>query len=150
MQGKLIGEIARELGVHPGTLRYYEALRILPTPRRSPGGYRLYDGEFQQRLVFIANAKSLGLTLREIRQIITARNGSGFPCDSVRALLSGHVRVIDRHIARLQALKSDLKDILSRSRKRPDGSAAARYAVCPMIEWVPGGRRTLMSGGGAR
>lgn len=26
MQGKLIGEIARELGVHPGTLRYYEAL----------------------------------------------------------------------------------------------------------------------------
>ncbi len=150
MQGKLIGEIAKELGVRPGTLRYYEALRLLPTPRRSAGGYRLYDGESQQRLVFIANAKSLGLTLREIRQIITARRSGRLPCDSVYTMLSDHVRNIDQQIARLQALKSDLQVILSSYRKRPDDPEAARHAVCPMIETVPGGRRTLTNGGEAR
>ncbi len=150
MQGKRIGEIARELGVRPGTLRYYEALRLLPTPRRSAGGYRLYDGESQQRLVFIANAKRLGLTLREIRQIITARHSGRLPCDSVRTMLSDHVSNIDQSIARLQVLKSDLQTILKSYRTRPDGRAVTRHAVCPMIETELGGCRTRTNGGGAR
>jgi DNA-binding transcriptional MerR regulator len=50
MEGKRIGEIDKELGVRPGTLRYYETLGLLPMPRRSRTGYRLYDGEVQQRL----------------------------------------------------------------------------------------------------
>jgi MerR family transcriptional regulator, copper efflux regulator len=150
MQGKLIGEIAKELGLRPGTVRYYEVLHLLPTPRRSAGGYRLYDGESRQRLVFIANAKSLGLTLREIRQIITVRNSGRFPCDSVRTMLLDHVRSIDQQIARLQVLKSDLQAILSASRTRPGSREAVRDTVCPMIETVPGGRRRLTSGGEVR
>ena len=150
MKGKLIGDLARELGVRPGTLRYYEALRLLPTPRRSGGGYRLYDKESQERLGFVANAKRLGLTLREIRQIITARSGGRFPCDSVRTMLLDHVRTIDQEIARLQALKSDLQAILSSSHRRPDGRAVTRHAVCPLIETVPDRRRKRMDGGGAR
>ncbi len=150
MEGKLIGEVAKELGVRPGTLRYYEALRLLPTPRRSGGGYRLYDGQARQRLAFIANAKSLGLTLREIRQIITARSSGRLPCDAVRPMLSEHVRNIDQQIARLQALKSDLQTILSSSHKRPNGRAVTRHAVCPLIETLPSGRRTRTNGGGAR
>ena len=149
MQGKLIGEVARELGVSPGTLRYYEALGLLPIPRRTGGGYRLYNGESQQRLVFIVNAKSLGLTLREIRQIINARRRGRLPCDSLRTMLSDHARDIDQHIARLRALKSDLQAILSTSRKRPGDRTVIRHVVCPMIESVPGSRRTLMNGGGA-
>jgi len=150
MEGKLISEIAKELGVRPGTVRYYEALRLLPTPRRSAGGYRLYDGESRQRLVFIANAKSLGLTLREIRQIITARSGGRLPCDSVRTMLSDHVRNIDQQLVRLQALKSNLHAILRSHHKRPDGRAVTRHAVCPMIERVSGGRHTHTNGGEAR
>jgi DNA-binding transcriptional MerR regulator len=136
--------------MRPGTLRYYEALGLLPTPRRSVGGYRLYDGETQQRLTSIANAKSLGLTLREIRQIITARNGGRLPRGSVRTMLSDHVRNIDQHIARLQELKSDLQAILGSYRKHPSGREAPWHTVCPLIESVPGGRRTLLKEGGTR
>lgn len=75
MEGKLIGEIASEAGVRPGTLRYYEALRLLPVARRSRGGYRLYNEQAGRRLAFITNAKSLGLTLREIRQVIAQSDG---------------------------------------------------------------------------
>ena len=150
MEGKLIGEIAKELGVRPGTVRYYETLRLLPTPRRSAGGYRLYDGESRQRLVFIANAKSLGLTLREIRQIVTVRQSGRLPCDAVRTMLADHVRGIDQQIARLQALKSDLQTIFKSYRTRPDSREAIRHAVCPMIETVSGGCRTRTNGGGAR
>jgi DNA-binding transcriptional MerR regulator len=149
MEGKLISHIATEFGVRPGTLRYYETLCLLPTPRRSAGGYRLYDGESQRRLVFIANAKSLGLTLREIREILTAGRSGLLPCESVRSMLSDHVRHIDQQMARLQALKSDLRTILRSYRKRP-GGAATRLAVCPMIETLHRGQCTLANGGGAR
>ncbi|MHB8732072.1 MAG: MerR family DNA-binding protein [bacterium] len=83
--------------------------------------------------MFIANAKSLGLTLREIRQIIIARSDGRLPCESVRTMLSDHVRKIDQQVARLQALRSDLRSLLTSYRKRPKRSAATR-TVCPMIE----------------
>jgi DNA-binding transcriptional MerR regulator len=150
MDGKRIGEIAKELGVRPGTLRYYETLRLLPVPRRSAAGYRLYDGEARHRLVFIFNAKSLGLRLREIREIIALRNDGSCPCDAVRTMLSAHVREVDQHIARLQALKADLRVILRSSRTRSRHRELGGHAVCPMIETVPGDRRTLTNGGVVR
>jgi len=150
MQDKLIGEVASELGVRAGTLRYYEALRLLSAPRRSASGYRLYDAEARRRLVFIANAKSLGLTLREIRQIITARSGSRYPCDSVRAMHSSHVREIDQQITRLQALKLELETIVRSSRTRVSRREAPRHAVCPLIETMRGSRSRLTNGGAPR
>lgn len=147
MDVKLIGEVAKEFGLRPGTLRYYETLHLVPTPKRSAGGYRLYDGESRQRLGFIANAKSLGLTLREIRQIITARSAGRLPCGSVRIMLADHVRQIDQQVARLRALKFDLRAILSSSRTRSHGGTDNQHSVCLMIETMPRLRRRLTKGG---
>src|SRR5579859_6401541 len=107
MPEKLIGQVAKEFGVNPRTLRYYETLRLLPSPRRSSGGYRMYDHETERRLVFISRAKSLGLTLREMQKVLAAMNGGKMPCRTVAQLLSDHVSRIDEQIARLRSLKSD-------------------------------------------
>jgi len=37
-----IGELAAELGLNPKSIRYYEAIGLLPTPARTEAGYRLY------------------------------------------------------------------------------------------------------------
>ncbi len=37
-----IGELAGELGLNTKTIRYYEEIGLLPAPRRTPAGYRLY------------------------------------------------------------------------------------------------------------
>ncbi len=37
-------DIARAVGVHPNTVRLYEAWGFLPPVPRSPKGYRLYTG----------------------------------------------------------------------------------------------------------
>ncbi len=49
-------EIAREVGVHPNTVRLYEAWGFLPPIPRSPAGYRLYTQEHldQMRLAYTA------------------------------------------------------------------------------------------------
>src|SRR5438309_7588947 len=108
MAAKLIGELAAELELNPRTLRYYEALGLLPAPARTMSGYRVYDEDTVQRLAFITKAKSLGLTLREIGQILTIRDSGEPPCVSVQQILREHVECIDRQIARLQALRADL------------------------------------------
>jgi DNA-binding transcriptional MerR regulator len=152
MAGKLIGEMAREFGVNPRTLRYYETLCLLPTPRRSRGGYRLYDEESERKLAFIARAKSLGLTLREIREIFTVAGGGAPPCNSVRQILSEHVRHIDQQMARLRALKSDLRAVVTRCRRTPqrNGSLSRQNVICPGIETLGNAQHGIRNGGGGR
>jgi MerR family mercuric resistance operon transcriptional regulator len=64
-----IGELARAAGVNVETVRYYERRGLIEEPPRSPSGYRQYSPDDLWRLQFIARAKQLGFTLREITEI---------------------------------------------------------------------------------
>ena len=133
MAEMFIGELAAQLGINPRTLRYYEALDLLPKPARTMSGYRLYSKETAQRLAFITKAKSLGLTLKEIGQILALRDRGQLPCSSVQQMLQEHVERIDRQIAQLRALKADLTALLNGWHRAPkhDGKAGP---ICPRIE----------------
>ena len=65
-----IGELAKAGAVSTSLLRYYEEQGLLSPTTRTETGYRLYGSEAIGRLGFIQRAKSLGLTLREIRQLV--------------------------------------------------------------------------------
>ena len=64
-----IGEIAKRAGVSIDTLRYYERLKLLPRPRRSSGGFRLFASEHIERVKFIKQAQDLGFSLVCCRQL---------------------------------------------------------------------------------
>ena len=82
-----IGELAAELGLNPKTIRYYEAIGLLPEPRRTPAGYRCYGVDDRERLRFIAQAKAIGLSLQEISEILAIRQAGNPPCRHVAAVL---------------------------------------------------------------
>ena len=67
-----IGEIANHTGVSVETLRYYEKRRLLKVPQRSEGGFRRYSDDVVHQVRFIKQAQSLGLTLDDIQQLVTA------------------------------------------------------------------------------
>jgi DNA-binding transcriptional MerR regulator len=80
-----IGELGARLGLSTATLRYYESLGLLGQPERSPGGYRLYGVDDEDRLRFILRAKALDLSLDEIRSLLDLwREGS---CATTRSSL---------------------------------------------------------------
>src|SRR5207247_4587694 len=56
-----IGELARQTGFTPKTLRYYEEAGLLHPDRRSESGYRLYGDAVIDRLSFVRSARGLGL-----------------------------------------------------------------------------------------
>ena len=79
------GEVAEKAGVNPETLRYYERKELIPTPRRSDGGFRLYDDGYVDRLRFIRRAKDLGFTLAEIKGLLDLRVNDEATCRDVQA-----------------------------------------------------------------
>jgi MerR family regulatory protein len=51
--GLPIGALSKQTGCNIETIRYYEKAGLLPTPARSPAGYRRYGSTHLKRLIFI-------------------------------------------------------------------------------------------------
>ncbi len=100
-----IGEVARQAGVRPSTLRYYEDLGLLTSASRA-GGRRQYDESVLRRLDVVAFAKESGFTLGEIRGLLS---GPGHATDGRHALTRRKLDEVDARIARAQVMRSLLQ-----------------------------------------
>lgn len=128
-----IGELAARAGLTTKTLRFYEQAGVLDQPARQPSGYRDYDDDDAvARLTFIKAAQAAGLTLSEIRQVISVREHEGAPCGHVAALLDAHATELDRRIADLTALRNQVIRLRERS-KGLDPSQCSASTVCNII-----------------
>jgi DNA-binding transcriptional MerR regulator len=65
-----IGEVAQRVGVRSSTVRYYERRGILPPAVRRKNGYRSYTDKSIKLLLFTTRARSLGITLKEIKFLL--------------------------------------------------------------------------------
>lgn len=125
-----IGELASQLGLNPKTIRYYEEIGVLPEPQRTESSYRIYDDSDLDRLRFIGKAKAIGLTLDEVREILTLRREGQAPCRHVLALVDDKLDLVDRQ---LHALADFRKELLT-LRDEAENSVAEDCAVCSIIE----------------
>jgi MerR family transcriptional regulator, copper efflux regulator len=75
-----ITNLAKSAGVTTKTLRYWERIGLLPRANRTHTGYRLFAHDAIQYIEFILKAKSVGLTLAEMKQVVKlARAGKNPP-----------------------------------------------------------------------
>lgn len=125
-----IGRLAAELGLTPKTIRYYEAIGLLPKANRTPAGYRLYDDADRERLRFIIKAKAIDLTLEEIGEILALRQEGRVPCDHVVALLNRKLDAVDRQMSAL----AEFRKALVALRKGAAEGRRAEGCVCGIIE----------------
>ncbi len=103
-----IGKLAGEMGLNPKTIRYYESFGLLPAPARTSAGYRQYSVSDRERLRFIAKAKAIGFTLREIRDVLARRDGGGEPCPYVGELLDQKLTAVETQLRLLTELRGEL------------------------------------------
>ena len=62
-----IGELARQTGCKVETIRFYQSVGLLPSPKRGSSGHRLYTDAARRRLTFIRRARDLGFSMAEVR-----------------------------------------------------------------------------------
>lgn len=125
-----IGELAAQFGLNPKTIRYYEEINLLPEPRRTAAGYRVYAEADRERLGFILKAKAVGLTLEEIGELLALRQCGEQPCGHVRDLIARKLAAVDEQLHALAAFRGELL----RLREVAAESIGDDAGVCAIIE----------------
>lgn len=104
-----IGQLARQTGVTPDTLRFYEREGLLATPVRAGNGYRCYAEADVARVRFVRSAQALGFSLNEIRRIVPRLAAGLLDRAEIERHLSAKMAEIDAHMRHLRALKRELQ-----------------------------------------
>ena len=128
--GLLIGQVAARSGVSRKALRLYEATGILPPPRRTSAGYRVYAQDTLALVVFVTQAQRLGFRLDEIKRITTLKRSGQTPCAHVLDLVHVKLEDIERTMTDLTRVRGQLRHLLQSWRSGRHRPAA----VCPCIE----------------
>lgn len=106
-----IGRVASRTGLSVDTLRFYEK-RGLIAPNRTPSGYRHFSEDVLDRLRFITDAKELGFSLREIKELLSLGVKSTRECGPVTRKAEAKLALMKQEIRRLQGLKRTLEKMI--------------------------------------
>lgn len=127
-----IGKVSESLKVNPRTLRFYDQIGLVQPACRSENGYRLYSPQDVERLMFIIRAKKLGLTLDEIRSVLSLTE-EGL-CYSVKnqvgELLSRKISEIDNNIREMEQLKKQFAEFRTYLEKKENTQAITSTCNC--------------------
>jgi DNA-binding transcriptional MerR regulator len=128
-----IGELARQAGVSPAAIRFYERSSVLPEPARTAAGYRDYDEHAAELLQFIRAGQAVGLGLAELAEVIAFRQrGQAVPCAHVLELITTHAARVDDQINQLRRLRQDLQTLVDRA-EQLDPADCSPESVCHLI-----------------
>ena len=122
--GLTIGKLANKANISVETIRYYERRGLIKRPVKPDIGYRQYENESLQRLLFIKKAKTLGFSLDEIGNLLVLSEGH---CADVQSLARQKLIGIKTKVKDLQRLEHVLEDLVGQCSNNIDA------AHCPII-----------------
>lgn len=114
MQKLSIGQVSKQVGLSPKTIRFYEASGVISSPTREANGYRSYDSSTVEALRLIKNARDLGLPISEIKELMVGCE-SGQSCHHTKKYLetriTNYVALLQNKIAQFTTLKEKLQSL---------------------------------------
>lgn len=116
-----ISEVSKRTGIPASALRYYEQKGLIASVREK-GERRRFATGVLDRLALIALGQAAGLTLDEIRTMLTPEGGP----DVDRQMLLAKAEEIDAQIKRLRAMSNGLKHAAA--------CPAPSHAECPSFQ----------------
>lgn len=107
-----VQKLARMAGVSPRTLRYYDEISILKPARINSSGYRIYGQVEVDRLQQILFYRELGVSLENIKVIVTAPSFNG-----AQALKEHREKLLEKR-EQLDVLISNVEKTIAQSEGR--------------------------------
>ena len=111
-----IGKAAVASQVSAKMIRHYEALGLIPAPKRTDAGYRQYQAEDVQRLVFVKHARELGFSLQQISALMALWQDEGRASQDVREIALSQIKLLEERILQLQQMKQSLETLVTSCR----------------------------------
>jgi DNA-binding transcriptional MerR regulator len=106
-----IGTLAKSVGCHVETIRYYEKEGLIPPAKRAANGYGIYSENHLKLLRLIRHAKNLGFSQDQIRELSHLASLENNACDEVYQLTKIQLEIIDEKLINLKLMKKNLKNL---------------------------------------
>lgn len=128
-----VTESAKALSTTPDTVRYYTRIGLIEPKKNLENGYKYYDQAVQQRLKFILNARQLGFSVNEIREILTESDKGHTACPLVRKIVEHRLAETEKQFQSALQLREKLKNAINDWQSKPD-KAPTGHMICHLIE----------------
>ncbi|WP_409306436.1 Cu(I)-responsive transcriptional regulator [Pectobacterium sp. B1J-3] len=126
-----ISDVAKKTGLTSKTIRFYEEKELLTAPLRSENGYRSYDNHHVEELTLLRQARQVGFTLSECRELVMLFNDPLRRSADVKSRTLQKVQEIEAHIEELKVMRERL--LMLAEQCPGDGGAD-----CPIINNLAG------------
>lgn len=120
-----IGRLAAAAGVNVETVRYYQRIGLMGTPKKTHGGIRRYGEGELLRLRFVKTAQGLGFSLDEVRDLV--RLDDGTRCTEAHDIASHKLEAVRERLRQLRRIETALARLVKQCEVRR-GSVR-----CPLI-----------------
>lgn len=117
--------LAAVSGVKSETIRYYESIQLLPSPKRRANNHRLYEERHRDRLRFIRRARELGFTLAEVQGLLDLVDNQTLSCAEVKQVTQLHLEDIYNKINDLRNMAKVLNNFV----RQCDGNQSPHCAI---------------------
>jgi MerR family copper efflux transcriptional regulator len=132
-----ISALSRRTGVPSKTLRYWERLGLLPRAGRTHTGYRQFPPSSVVYVEFISKAKSIGLTLKEMKHVLELARQGRNPCPEVMRWVEQKAERLEAQIQWLRGLQRRLNLLRREWAARPMARCLGEDELCCLIESLP-------------
>ncbi|MFQ5660889.1 MAG: MerR family transcriptional regulator [Gammaproteobacteria bacterium] len=112
METLSIGQVAKQTGVSVETIRFYEHKGLIEEPRRKESGYRQYMEDDLKKFIFIQQAKTLGFSLNEIKELLSLRSDPKTTSREIKRIAELKLENIEEKLKMLRKMKRTLESLI--------------------------------------
>jgi Cu(I)-responsive transcriptional regulator len=106
-----ISNVAKETGLPPKTIRYYEEIGLI-RPMRGENGYRVFRDSDVHKLAFLGRARTLGFSIEDCRTLLALYEDQDRASADVKQVAQDHLNQIEDKIAQLQSMQATLTHLV--------------------------------------
>ena len=136
-QALSISALATSVGVTAKTVRYWEGIGLLPRANRTHTGYRIFAPQVIHYIDFILKAKSVGLTLSEMKRVIKLAHDGENPCPEVMQWIDDKDRALEQQIQSMRNLQRRLRRFRRACSTSSVMHCGREGELCCLIEDLP-------------
>ena len=100
-----ISQLAKKAETTIDTIRFYEKKGLLLPKMKAINNYRYYDQGSLDKLSFILNCRSLGISIKDIESLCEELETPNQNCTKVNNLIKKHTKELDNRIKQLTSFK---------------------------------------------
>ncbi|WP_300428099.1 MerR family transcriptional regulator [uncultured Thalassolituus sp.] len=127
-----VQQVATRFSVNADTVRHYVRIGLVQ-PGKDDSGYHRFNDEDLKVLGFILNARELGFTLDDIRQLLDDAGRGESPCPHARELIELRLSQARQKLASLESLVRRMEDATRAWEGMPDCEPCGEH-ICHLIE----------------